>query len=164
MEEESVEPVSMFRFVVVFIVVKIALSGAWWAYVYFVENRPPISSTVSSIAILLAAIVAAVLWFAKTNNRPMLRTEIIRFSLGNFLADLALSFAWVVGMIWLMGAPASWEGVSMVIGGDGDPNLAKFALVVGLTAGLVQVVALSALFGQFITKNLPDKAFSSKNL
>lgn len=158
MEHEPFEPVPMLRYVLAFFAVKLAAAGGLLLYALNVEADPP----VSSIVILVIAVSVPILWFAKAVNRPMLGSERVWFSIGNTVAELAFAIAWGLSMIWLTGAPFSWEGLSQVVGSGGDPEAAKLGLVIGMTVGLLPVPIFSAFFGWLMTKNLPKEAFAGE--
>lgn len=123
-------------------------------YTLATDKEAPISST----PILVLAVGIAVYWFTKIYKRKMNRTEILRFSVGNVLADLVFSVIWTIGMLWLLGVPFNWEGLSTVFGGDGSAEAAKVGVLVGLLVGLPQVLVVSGLFGWLITRKLPEKS------
>src|SRR5678815_3817822 len=107
MESRNFEPISVLRFVLAFLAVKLVTGSGFALYKLATDDEPSISST----PITIAAVGIAMLWYAKAINRPMSGSEIFRFSIGNTVVDIALSVAWGIGMIWLLSVPFSWEAV-----------------------------------------------------
>lgn len=151
MDNNDFEPTSMLRYIAAFFAVKLAAAGALLLYAFNFDGDPPISSTV----ITIIAVTLPIGWFAKSENRPMLSSERMWFAIGNTIAELVFTFAWGIAMFLITGAPFSWEGFSQILGGGGDPEAAKFGLIVGLTVGLLPVPIFSAFFGWLMTKSLP---------
>lgn len=154
MEDHDFEPTSMLRYVAAFFAMKLAAAGALLLYALNFDGDPPISSTV----ITIIAVALPIGWFAKAENRPMLGSERLWFAIGNTVAELVFTFAWGVTMFWLTDSSFSWEGVSQILGGGGDPEAAKFGLMIGLTVGLLPVPIFSAFFGWLMTKSLPKRS------
>lgn len=144
-------PTSVVRFVAAFFAVKVLAGLGLALYAYATETEPPITS----VPVTIAAIGVAMLWYSKVKNRPMSGSEIMTFSSGTTLADILLSIGWFMGMIWIVGAPLSWEGVAIVMGGNADGQTAKVAMTIGLVVGSIQVFALSAFFAWLVTRKLP---------
>lgn len=161
MQDSDNSPTSMVRFVAAFLAVKVLAGLGAALYTYATGTEPPITST----PITIAAVGVAMLWFSKVKNRPMSGLEIMKFSGGTTLADILLSIAWFVGMIWMVGAPLSWQGVAIVMGGNGDGQTAKEAMTIGLVVGSIQVFGLSAFFAWLMTRKLPrmDRASAAPN-
>ena len=150
MEDRRANSISVTRFVVAFMIVKLAI-GACFALYFFATNKDP---EVSSAPINILAVGVAMHWYTKLANRPMSSAEIIKFSGGNVVADIVLSAVWGVSMIWLLGLPFNWNGVGAVLGGADSHNV-KLALVIGLAIGSVQVFLLSALLAWSFSRKLP---------
>ncbi|QLC21034.1 hypothetical protein HFP51_01830 [Parasphingopyxis sp. CP4] len=153
MESHSVEPVSMLRFVLVYLVVKLVAAGG--LTLYFLTTGTELFT--STIGITIAAVGLAMWWYVKAVNRPMLGSEILKFSLGTALTDVLLSVLWGIGSIWLLDLTFTWEGVGAVLGEGLDVDTTKLLVVSGLVIGSIQVFAISALFAWLISKNLPKK-------
>jgi hypothetical protein len=159
MQDPNSEPVPMLRFVLAFFAMKVlAASGLAIYAIATGADESPISPT----PITIAAVGAALLWFVRVVNRPMSSSEIVKFSLGNVIADVSLSVAWGLGMIWMLSEPLSWEGVDAVLGGNGNGDTARLVLATGLGIGSIQVFALSAFFAWLITRKLPRTSSPSK--
>lgn len=154
MENPQSGAISMFRFVAAFLAVKVIAGIGLALYASIAETEPSISAT----PINIAAVGLALLWYSKVANRPMSGPEILRFSIGNTLADILMSGAWFIAMMWMLDAPLSWEGVHIALGGKGDRESAQVALTIGLLVGSIQVFALSALFAWLTTRKLPRQA------
>ena len=153
MSIEPDKPVSMLRYVAIYFLVKLAAAGILIVYTHNFDDDPPISSTV----IVIVALALAIGWFAKAVNRPMIGSERLWFAIGNTSVDLVLTLAWGLAMFWQTEASFSWEGLSQVLGGGGDPVAAKVGLLIGITVGLLPVPILSVFFGWLLTKNLPKE-------
>lgn len=158
MDQRTDEPISMLRYVLAYFGIRLAASGVLIAYALASESEPPDIST----AITILAVSAPIFWFAKLVNRPMLGFEKMSFAIGNAGAELVLTIAWALVMFWLNNISIGWAGLDQILGGNGDPETAKVALVGGLTFGLLQVAFFSAFFGWLMTKNLPKEAFSNE--
>ena len=144
----------MLRYIAAYFAVKLAAAGALLLYAMNFDGEPSIPST----GITIIAVALSVGWFVKAENRPMPGIERLRFAFGNTVAELVLTFAWGSTVFWLTDASFGWEGLSQILGGDGDPEAAKVGLVIGITFGLLPTPIFSALFGWSMTKSLPKTA------
>jgi hypothetical protein len=141
----------MILFVAVFFVVKIITALGISLYAYVTESEPPVIAT----PVTIAAIGLALVRFSKVVNRPMTGKETFAFATGNTLADICLSAAWLLAMMWLSSIPMSWESVAIILGGNRGVESAQTGLIIGLVIGSFQILALSAFFAWLITKKLP---------
>ena len=154
MENPHPGAISMFRFVAAFLAVKVIAGIGLALYAHIAETEP----SISHVPITIAAVGAALLWYSKVAGRPMSGPEILKFSIGNTLADILMSAAWLFVMMWVASAPLSWEGVAIALGGKVDAKSAQLALTIGLLVGSFQVFALSAFFAWLTTRKLPRTA------
>ncbi len=119
------------RFVLVGLLVKVLLGLALAATAYlFPTFEPPSLGVVSTIV----AVSIALAWYGKVVNRPMLRSEILRFAAGMAVADLGFSAVWVLAMLWETGQPLTWQGLGIVFGLSGPTVANEIPLVMAFGA------------------------------
>ena len=139
----AVEPISMLRYIAAYFAVKLAAVFALILYIFNFDGELPISS----MLITFIAVTLPIAWFAKSENRPMLSSERLRFAVGNTALEVALTLAWGIIGILIAGVSFSLEGLSHILGGGGEPEAAMVAIVIGLTIGLLPTPIFSAFFG-----------------
>ena len=152
MENSGSKSVSMIRFVLAFLAVKVvAMAGSM---LYSLATDATISVPATVVTIVAASIAMA--WYAKAENRPMSPSEIFRFSAGNTLCDVGLSVVWGIWTLWIFGLPFSWEGLGALLGLNAHDAQNVFAA--GLVMGGVAVFAISAVLAWSMSRKLPKRA------
>jgi len=153
---ENSQRVSVFRFVMAALAVKILIAAGFGIYAYLTENEPPSIST----SITIVAVGVALFWYSKVINRPMQRKEIILFASGVAVSDVFLSFAWLIGVIWISGQPLSLEGADAALF-EGTGSLLQSDVLAGMLFVMVfatiMTFVLSAFFAWLMTRKLPKK-------
>lgn len=90
----------------------------------------------------------------------MQRKEIILFASGVAVSDVFLSFAWLIGVIWISGQPLSLEGADAALF-EGTGSLLQSDVLAGMLFVMVfatiMTFVLSAFFAWLMTRKLPKK-------
>ena len=151
MDNPDFEPVSVLRFVLAFVGVKLAAGVGLVIYI-FTQLRP--TPPIFSLLVSVAAVGLAMAWYAREVNRPMSGSELLKFSIGTALADIVLSNPLLIAMLLLgSGVPFSQGWVRDVLGED--PLSALTDLIIHLGPGWINVFSLSAFLAWLISRKLP---------
>ena len=152
--------VSVTRFVLAGLIVKVLLMVGVGVYVAYAEVEPIDFSTPANIL----AIGAGMLWYCKAVNRPMQKGEILRFALGSIIADLALSVCWFLFVTWLSDQPLSLQGVDAAVF-DGSGILLNqddlIGLLIVISFALLMTFFMAAFFAWLMTRKLPREETES---
>ena len=153
MDNPDFEPVSVFRFVLAFVGVKLAAGAGLVIYTLTeLVPTPPIFSMLATVA----AVGLAMAWYAREVNRPMSGSELLKFSIGTALADIAMSNPLLIAMLLLGGGiPFSQGWVRAVLGED--PLSALTDLIIHLGPGWIKVFSLSAFLAWLMSRRLPKR-------
>ena len=152
--------VSVTKFVLAGLIVKVLLMVGVVVYVAYAEVEPIDFSTPANIL----AIGAGMLWYCKAVNRPMQKGEILRFALGTIIADLALSVSWFLLVTWLSDQPLSLQGVDAAVF-DGSGILLSqddlIELLIVTSFALLMTFFSAAFFAWLMTRKLPREETES---
>jgi len=148
----------MFRFIAVAVAVKAATVLTLMGSVYVFPDIDPDKVPDLSTPAAIAAVAAAVFWFARTVKRPMLKGEIFSFAGGVTIGEIAISVGIFFLMILEAGQPFSLEGLNAAMSDGGTPIEASafaLSLVFGVILGALMTFIIAAFFAWILTKNLP---------
>lgn len=148
----------MFRYIAVAVAVKLltvlALMGSAYAFPDLDPDKIPDLSTPATIA----AVAIAILWFAKSANRPLRKGELFTFASGVTFGEIVISVGIFALMVVEAGQPFSFAGLYAAIT-DGelpvDASDAALVVIFGFVIGAISTFAISVFFAWFMTKNLP---------
>lgn len=152
---EETGKISVTRFVLAGIAVKMLLMAAMAGYTFY--NPEADLGNVSTPANILA-IGVGLYWYSKSVNRPMTVNEIWRFAFGTVFADLIMSLAWAALVTGVSNQPLTIEGIENAVF-DGTPMLSDSnnlgAVLIIIIFTMIMTLALAAFLAWQTTKRLP---------
>ncbi len=110
-----------------------------------------------STFVTLASALVGLAWYSHKINRPMLKSELLRFAFGITITDILLSVTLIVTLILWQEEALSLQNVGLMLGFD-EAGFATSDLVVigflGIFSSLFTFV-LTYIIARLITKRLP---------